>query len=109
METKGTFDKFYWYTKDKLKYNLIFYDNGKRYCIGVIHRSFKPNQDYKLNYIDLFINKDYRFEMTEKDFHLAKLKAELKALEFINDIKYKDLILCEIYFKHLREKFEYKS
>ena len=69
----------------------------KRYSIGVIHKSFKTNQDYKLSYIDLFINKNYRFEMTEKDFNLAKLKAELKALEFINDIKSKGSSLYSLF------------
>lgn len=57
---------------------LLFHKSSSFY-IAIIHNHFKNGQYY----VDVYYDPELREEFLEKDLDVAKLKAEIKAAEFL--------------------------
>ena len=57
---------------------LLFHESASFY-IGIIHTGMSSGK----HYVDVYYTPELRLEFLEKDLDVAKLKAELKAAEFL--------------------------
>lgn len=80
-------EDFSWRVADEC---LVLFHKSSSFYIAIIHPRLK-----KGHYVDVYFNSQLRYEFYESNLEFAKLKAEIKAFEFIT--KY-NLILNKMLF-----------
>ena len=95
----GTLTNFKW-VKNKLSWNLFI--NGTGIWVATLHEGVKYYNNKKGNYVDIFMNNQYRDCFIESDIDIAKLKAEIVSKDLLEKMEAEG---SEFYFNFLKAKY----
>lgn len=95
----GTIKNFKW-VKNKLSWNLFI--NGTGMWVATIHEGVRSYNGNRKNYVDIFMNNEYRDCFMENDIDIAKLKAEIISKDLLEKM---EADKSEFYFKFLKSKY----